>query len=177
MSIAAEDRPRYTIDDYQHWEGRWELWEGYPVAMAPSPFGPHAAVVSELIRLIGNQLSDQPCDAVVLSEIDWIVDRTTVVRPDVVVLCGGVPERHVESPPAMVIEVTSPSTAENDRGYKRQLYASQGVAMYVLIDRENGHIVIQRSDGRAETMTDRRVSSTVCGDCHLELDAATLLAF
>ena len=42
MSIAPKYQPHYTVDDYQHWEGDWELWNGVAVAMAPSPFGPHA---------------------------------------------------------------------------------------------------------------------------------------
>ena len=31
----------YTYDDYKKWEGDWELYEGYPVAMSPAPMIRH----------------------------------------------------------------------------------------------------------------------------------------
>ena len=31
----------YTYEDYKKWEGDWELIEGVPLAMAPSPIGIH----------------------------------------------------------------------------------------------------------------------------------------
>jgi len=35
---SAQLLPRYTYEDYKLWEGDWELLEGVPSAMAPSPF-------------------------------------------------------------------------------------------------------------------------------------------
>ncbi len=37
--IVEKYMPRYTIDDYKLWEGDWELIDGIPFAMTPSPFG------------------------------------------------------------------------------------------------------------------------------------------
>lgn len=48
MSTVPRYIPRYTIDDYQHWEGDWELIDGVPIAMTPSPFGHHERIVSRL---------------------------------------------------------------------------------------------------------------------------------
>ena len=58
----------------------------------------------------------------------------TVVRPDVVIVCGSFPERHIMEPPRLVVEVLSPSTEEKDRTAKLDLYASQGVEYYLLVD-------------------------------------------
>jgi len=35
MSLAEKDVPRYTVSDYQHWEGDWELIEGIAISMSP----------------------------------------------------------------------------------------------------------------------------------------------
>lgn len=37
--IAEKYLPRYTVEDYNRWEGDWELIEGIPYASAPSPSG------------------------------------------------------------------------------------------------------------------------------------------
>ncbi len=71
--------PNYTVQDYQSWKGECELWQGIPVSMTPSPFGPHSAVVVKIITFLVNQLRN--CDATVLTELDWIVDNHTVIRP------------------------------------------------------------------------------------------------
>jgi hypothetical protein len=44
---------RYTYNDYKLWEGNWELVNGYPYAMSPSPKREHqlfnTAFAAELI--------------------------------------------------------------------------------------------------------------------------------
>ncbi len=95
--------PNYGIDDYILWKGDWELWDGVPISMSPSPFGPHGIVAAELIRQISNQLVEQSSDECrVLAEIDWVINRNTVVRPDVSLVCGEVPTKHIAYPPKLV---------------------------------------------------------------------------
>ncbi len=40
--------PNYSVADYQTWPGDWELWNGVPIAMGPSPFLPHGALAATL---------------------------------------------------------------------------------------------------------------------------------
>ena len=40
--------PYYTYEDYKEWEGDWELIEGVPYAMAPSPMKTHQALAYEI---------------------------------------------------------------------------------------------------------------------------------
>lgn len=179
MSTADSYRPRYTADDYSLWKGDWELWEGYPVAMSPSPFGRHQAVASKVLRRLGNQIELQNCEAIALAEIDWIVSDDTVVRPDVVVLCGGLPERHVTSSPAIAIEILSPSTRQNDRTFKRALYEKHKVANYWIVDPEAGQVDVYQlaSDGKyipEEAVSN--ISVRICDGCQLELDSTDILA-
>ena len=127
--------PNYSISDYLSWEGSWELWNGIPVAMSPSPFGLHQWVATRLATSINRQMDDQKCnDCFVLMEVDWHVDHHTVVRPDVSVCCGDFPERFIESAPSLIIEVLSESTADKDRNYKRDLYNFHGVKDYLIVD-------------------------------------------
>ena len=93
MSTASRFVPNYTVDDYRHWEGDWQLIEGVPVAMSPSPFGPHERIVAEFVKSFGSQIDQQGCDCRVYAGLDWIVSNDTVVRPDVMVVCGPQPER------------------------------------------------------------------------------------
>ncbi|MCY2975082.1 MAG: Uma2 family endonuclease [Planctomycetota bacterium] len=172
MSPALKYAPRYTCSDYQKWEGRWELWEGVAVSMSPSPFGLHSAITSRLIHVLVTAIDASSCQASVLNEIDWIVADDTIVRPDIVVVCGGFPERHVESAPAIVVEVLSETTRSRDLTYKRELYRSQRVANYLIVDPDNESIVVDKvnSDGELQTIevTDS-LAISICDDCQIEL--------
>lgn len=134
MSALRAYRPNYTVADYQQWEGSWELWDGTPVAMAPSPFGHHAALIVRLTTQLSNQIEAHRCEAEVLCEIDWIVSDRTVVRPDVLVSCDGIPPRHVETAPTTVAEVLSDSTRARDLRFKRDLYRAEGVTTYLALE-------------------------------------------
>ncbi len=48
MGIAEKIIPHYTYDDWVHWEGVWELIDGHPMAMSPTPVPDHQRVASEL---------------------------------------------------------------------------------------------------------------------------------
>lgn len=46
---AVKLLPHYSYDDYCNWEGRWELIEGLPFAMSPTPSPRHQWVVANII--------------------------------------------------------------------------------------------------------------------------------
>ena len=132
MRLAKKYPPRYTYEDYRRWEGDWELIEGIPYAMAPSPFGKHQRVVAELLRIIQNQLDECPDRCYVYPELDWIINEETVVRPDLMVVCKYI-EEYLREPPEVVIEVVSKTTAERDEKLKFELYEREKVKYYVLV--------------------------------------------
>ncbi len=37
----------YTYEDYCHWEGKWEMIWGVPLAMAPAPMIKHQSIAYE----------------------------------------------------------------------------------------------------------------------------------
>ena len=130
MSTAPRYIPHYTIEDYRHWEGAWELIDGIPIAMSPSPFGPHERIVTELSRQVSNQLIENKSQCRVYCNLDWIISDDTVVRPDLMVVCGQQPERHLDHAPDLAVEVLSESTRQHDLTVKRALYLENQVAHY-----------------------------------------------
>lgn len=161
MSTAPRYLPHYTVADRAAWEGDWELLDGVAVAMTPSPFGPHAERLSRLSAVFWNAIDAAACRATVLAEIDWIVTDDTVVRPDIVIVCGAAPRQHVEQPPALVAEILSAATRDRDLTVKRELYEANGVRWYLIVDPdkaessllrlgENGRYELVPSAGRHE---------------------------
>jgi hypothetical protein len=46
--LRPEELPSYSYDDYQLWDGRWELIEGIPFAMSPSPTQDHQSLAMRI---------------------------------------------------------------------------------------------------------------------------------
>jgi len=132
MSLAEKYLPNYTVEDYLLWEGDWELIEGIPFAMAPSPFALHQRVSFLIANQIDTQLEDCSKECKVFLELDWIVNENTVVRPDVSVVCGKV-EDFIKTTPKVIFEVVSRSTAARDEQLKFELYQREKVNYYGLV--------------------------------------------
>jgi Uma2 family endonuclease len=133
---ALKYLPHYTVNDYQQWEGRWELIDGIPYAMSPSPVGKHQRLGTLLLRQIGNELEKvKPVcgDCIEVYELDWIITKTTVVRPDIAIICDKLGD-FITSPPVLIIEIISPATALKDRQLKFDIYQEQGVKYYIVVD-------------------------------------------
>lgn len=173
MRTAPRYVPHYTVADHAAWEGDWELLSGIPVVMTPRPFGRHAERLSRMAATLWNAIDAAGCRATVLAEIDWVVSNDTVVRPDLVVVCGPAPRRHVEHAPALVVEVLSAATRERDLTVKRDLYEAQRVRWYLIIDPDEGMSEILRlaDSGRYERCAaSGRQQFDLCPDCVLRVD-------
>lgn len=134
MSIAEKYRPHYTYDDYRLWEGKWELIGGIPYAMSPAPNKRHQWIASRLTILFGNALFDcKQCK--IYQPIDWKITEDTVVQPDLTIVCKPFNNiNFLDFPPSLVVEILSTSTAQKDRREKFELYESQEVKYYLIID-------------------------------------------
>ena len=130
----------YTVDDYVHWEGNWELIYGAPYAMSPSPSITHQRVAKRFLVQLDAQLKEcSSCE--VLSEVDWHCAEDIIVRPDIVLVCDVEGERLLETP-ELIIEVVSPSTVKRDEQIKRVLYQENGVKTYILVYPQEQKVVI-----------------------------------
>jgi Uma2 family endonuclease len=147
--------------------------------MTPSPFGRHQKVAMRLATTLQNAIDKVDCEAVVLAEIDWIVSDDTVVRPDVLVLCGDAPSGHVENPPTIVAELLSPSTEKRDRTAKFDLYQDEGVQYYLMLDPERNviHLYELGADGvYQQHESGSEIVLNICDDCELRLSVDGLFA-
>lgn len=168
--------PRFTATDYQNWKGDWELWDGFAIAMSSRRFGRHQTLATRLSYAFSSAIEKENCTAEAIAELDWVVNDRTVVRPDLIVVCGEVPRRHLHTPPGLVAEVLSESTRQNDLNFKRELYESEGVATYLVIDPDSAEVTKHRlRDGRYESTRHRdTVDVTLCGDCEVQIDVSRL---
>lgn len=120
---------RYTYEDYLRLEEesttRHEFLEGEIVALAGGT-PEHAALAMAVGRQLGNQLEGTPC-RVFSSDLRVRVTETGLATyPDVTVVCG-TSERDPASPstvlnPTLLVEVTSDSAEQFDRGEKLAHY-------------------------------------------------------
>ena len=141
--------------------------------MTPSPFGRHGVMLARLVTALTNSIDAVECNASVLAEIDWIIGHDTVVRPDASVICGDPPDGHIESPPALVVEVLSDSTRERDVTHKREIYQEQKVPWYLIADPNDSSVQLLRlseSNEYESIPVEDHIEISICGDCRLDVD-------
>jgi len=125
----------YTYDDYATWDDSWELIDGVPYAMSPAPYPKHQKVVAHIWKELDSNLecADKACE-VYISPVDWKIDETTVVQPDVSLFCEETDKQFFSKTPLLVVEVLSKATALKDVTTKKELYERTGVLYYIIIE-------------------------------------------
>ena len=135
MQTYNFEPPRYTYNDYKNWKEDWELVDGYPYQMLPSAAPRHSKTFVNFITQGKNALkANKECECELFAELDWKISEETVVRPDMMIICGKTTTDFLEFPPVLVLEIISPSSIKNDRVIKFELYREQGVKYYLLAD-------------------------------------------
>ncbi len=134
MSVALKYIPHYTYSDYCRWEGRWELIDGIPYAMSPAPKIRHQDINTSIVQQLKNNLGNcKKCKAFIY--VDWKINEDTVVQPDAIVICKNPGNEHfLDFPPEVIFEILSPSTTHKDKMIKYELYESQGVKYYIIVN-------------------------------------------
>ena len=137
-ALKFEDFKYYTYDDYKEWEGLWELIDGVAYAKAPTPSPKHQRVVANVCKELDKnfECSNEVCEFYI-SPIDWKIDETTVVQPDVALFCEEPTKQYFTKTPPLVVEVLSKATAYKDVTVKFDLYQKEGVKFYIIIEPES----------------------------------------
>jgi Uma2 family endonuclease len=129
----------------------WQILEGEPMLMAPAPSEDHQRIVGNLFADLHQYLRGKDCvvrmapyDVRLFVEDKNDEDITTVVQPDIFVVCdrNKIDKRGCKGAPDFVVEVLSQSTSHIDRGLKLHLYKKAGVREYWLIDPLNERIEV-----------------------------------
>lgn len=168
--------PDYTIEDYNLWEGHWELIEGVPYALTPSGDITHQRVSGEMLYEISSQLKevDTADEFVALFSLDWVVSNHTVLRPDLIIISNDT-EDYIRTPPRLIIELLSKVTARKDRHLKYEIYEEQGVPYYIIIDPETRQFnIFVLTEGKYVERNDTS-SFAISSTCAIELHLATVL--
>ncbi|MGF2413734.1 MAG: Uma2 family endonuclease, partial [Ferruginibacter sp.] len=95
-----------------------------------------------------------------------------VVQPDLLIVCDKIEKKYLDYPPILVTEILSPSTAAKDRGEKMELYQSQQVKYYVIIDPQFKKIEIyQIAEGQYQPIiiNPENFTFTLQDDCSAEV--------
>lgn len=141
MSATVKILPHYTYDEWVNWEGKWELIDGIPYAMSPAPLPKHQLVASNLTIALGHGLKNcKKCR--VYQPVDYKLSNDTILQPDILIVCSPITKSFLDFPPALVVEILSPSTALKDRHTKFEIYQQQQVKYYLIVspDEENVEI-------------------------------------
>lgn len=115
-------------------EPREEMLNG-EVYMMSSPSVIHNRAAGNIFAAFHNYLRGKSCEAF-SDGVDVYLTENDRVIPDAVIVCNKdiIQMNGIHGAPDLVVEVLSPSTAKNDRGYKKELYEKSGVKEYWIVD-------------------------------------------
>ena len=137
----------YTYADYLkfEFEEMVELIRGKIYKMSPAPLTNHQIISKNLEFLIESHIRKQKCvmfhapTDVVLPIANKIRNKaTTVVQPDIMVICNPfiIEEKAIFGVPNLIIEILSEGTAPKDKGVKYDVYEEAGVSEYWIVSPE-----------------------------------------
>jgi Uma2 family endonuclease len=122
-----------------HDPNRYEVIAG-EVFVTPVPSLRHQEVCGSTFIQVRPFMEDHRIGKLLPGPVDVLFADGDDLAPDLVMVrlerLGIVSDRGLEAAPDLIIEVTSPLTAERDRGVKRDRYAYFGVPHYWIIDPE-----------------------------------------
>ena len=159
---------KLTIDEYAELPNdgkRYQLLDGdLDVTPAPSPF--HQTVSRRLQFILMQALEETGEGAVFNAPIDVVLDRTSVVQPDLVFIRREqfhiVGEKNIQGVPDLVVEILSPSSRRTDALLKSRLYASFAIPSYWIVDPDLDRLVVvpghmpSHGNGHLDRLVDAR---------------------
>jgi Uma2 family endonuclease len=146
VSIAALPELVLRSPDANWNRARWELLPDdgnrYEVidgvlymTTAPSSF--HQWIIRQIVFTLARQIDEPAIGLTLWSPIGLFMPGCDPVQPDIVVVrssdLGMFQERRIVGVPALLVEVLSPSNAEQDTRIKRGAYARAGVPEYWIV--------------------------------------------
>lgn len=151
MSNAVKILPHYTYDDWVNWEGQWELIYGLPYAMSPMPLPKHQRIAAAISSEFYNALKKcKRCD--VYQPLDYKISDEIIVQPDMLIVCGNITKKYLDFPPALIVEILSPSTALKDRHSKFEIYEQQQIKFYLIISADKEDVEVYMIENGAYTL-------------------------
>jgi Uma2 family endonuclease len=143
---------RMTLEEFLRWDDgtdtRYELIDGFPVAMAP-PAEAHRILAVRLVSQIDAALaSRRPCNAQIEPGVVRPDRANSYYVPDIAVTCEpNEPGRQAMVDPILIVEILSPGTERTDRRLKLPAYQTiESVREIMLIDADSHHAELYRRE-------------------------------
>jgi Uma2 family endonuclease len=161
---------------------RYEVAKGEVIG-TPSPSPYHQLVLGAVLHTL-HGFSVGELGELLVGPVDVLLGQGDYLVPDLVWIrrerTGILSDRGIEGPPDLVVEVTSPATADRDRGIKRERYAHFGVPQYWVVDPRHRCVEVYRmlSDPVAPRLVAREsfVWTPTPGGPELEIDVPELFS-
>jgi len=141
-----------TIEEFLRWDDRtdtrYELIDGFPVAMAP-PAEAHRILAVRLVSRIDAALAGRrPCNPQIEPGVVRPDRADSYYVPDIAVTCEpNEPGRQAMLDPILIVEILSPSTERSDRRLKLPAYQKiDSVREILLIDADSHHAEVYRRE-------------------------------
>lgn len=153
MSTSARPDSRLTHDDLLRFpeDGRrHELIDGEHYVTA-SPNRRHQQLLGRLYSAIADHLRANPTiGEVYFAPFDVVLSQWDVVEPDLIFVAGDqlaiLTDQNIQGPPALIVEVLSPSTRRRDQQLKRRLFETVGVREYWMVDPDRDTVTVDRRE-------------------------------
>jgi Uma2 family endonuclease len=151
MQPATKHDTRLTYDDFLLFADdgqRHELIDGEHY-VSPSPTRRHQRLAQRLSLALGKYFESHPdAGEVFFAPFDVVLSNYDVVDPDLLVVTADQQdisaEKHVTGPPAIVVEILSPSTRKVDEQTKYRLFDRTGVREFWVVDPELDLVKVHR---------------------------------
>src|SRR4051794_30261573 len=138
MNEAAARHMAMRVTEYlayadAHPRQRFELLAGVAVAMAPASRR-HQIITGNIDRGLALQVRDRGCETLRDFGLAASEEADFMPQPDVMVRCGPLDGlKRWASDAVVVVEVLSPSTMADDRGYKFQQYLGLSALRHIAL--------------------------------------------
>ncbi len=184
----SKEHNKYTYGDYVKWsdDKRYELIDGKPYLMSPGPARRHQEVSGYIFSQFYHYLSDKRCkvyyapfDVRLPEGKEQDKDISTIVQPDIVVVCeiDKLDKSGCKGAPDLVVEIISPGSGKRDRKTKRDLYEKHGVREYWLVDyqEEVVEVYLLNNDskyGKSNVYSDKdKVAVSIFSNFQIDLES------
>ena len=114
-------------------EQRYETINGKIVMMSSASVH-HNIILGNLYSIFNHYLRGKNCKAII--DVNLFISKDNTFRPDLMVVCNKsfIKPTSIIGPPAIVVEILSPSTEKTDKICKMKLYQEFNINEYWLIN-------------------------------------------
>lgn len=151
MTSAVRILPHYTYAEWEKWEGQWELIDGIPHAMSPSPVPNHQRIAARITAEFHLQLKKcKQCST--YQPLDYRLADDIILQPDMLVVCGSITKKYLDFPPALIVEILSPGTFLKDRHTKYDIYEAQRIPYYLIVSADTEETEVYALENNAYSL-------------------------